>query len=65
LVELARAHPGCHGARLTGGGFGGATINLVAYHQAENFMATIAQQYEQRTGRKLVPVVCQIVDGAA
>jgi galactokinase len=65
LVELARAHPGCHGARLTGGGFGGDTINLVAYHEAENFMATIAQQYEQRTGRKLVPVVCQIVDGAA
>ncbi len=65
LVELARAHPGCHGARLTGGGFGGATINLVAYHQAGNFMEHMASQYEQRTGRKLAPVVCQIVDGAA
>ena len=65
LVQLARAHPGCLGARLTGGGFGGATISLVAYHQAEDFMKTIAQQYEQRTGRGLVPVVCQIVDGAA
>jgi len=39
LVELARGHPGCLGARLTGGGFGGATINLVAYHQAESFIA--------------------------
>src|SRR5439155_18025374 len=39
LVELARAHPGCLGARLTGGGFGGATINLVAHHQAESFIA--------------------------
>ena len=65
LVELARAHPGCHGARLTGGGFGGATINLVAYHHAESFMEHMATHYEQRTGRKLVPVVCQIVDGAA
>lgn len=65
LVKLARAHPGCHGARLTGGGFGGATINLVAYHQAEDFMKTISQQYEQRAGRALLPVVCQIVDGAA
>jgi galactokinase len=64
LVELARAQPGCLGARLTGGGFGGATINLVAYHQAESFIAAMAEQYEQRTGRKMRPVVCQIVDGA-
>src|SRR5262249_27620014 len=34
LVELARALPGCLGARLTGGGFGGATINLVTHHEA-------------------------------
>jgi galactokinase len=64
LVELARAHPGCLGARLTGGGFGGATINLVAYHQAEDFMRHMAAQYARRTGRELKPVVCQIVDGA-
>jgi galactokinase len=65
LVELARKHPGCLGARLTGGGFGGATINLVAYHQAENFMETIARQYQERTGHQIKPMVCQIVDGAA
>jgi galactokinase len=64
LVELARAHPGCLGARLTGGGFGGATINLVAYHQAEDFMKAMAEQYGQRTGREIKPVICQIVDGA-
>jgi galactokinase len=64
LVELARAHPGCLGARLTGGGFGGATINLVAHHQAEDFMAAMASQYEQRTGHKMQPLLCQIVDGA-
>ena len=64
LVELARSHPGCLGARLTGGGFGGATINLVAHHQAEDFMRHMAATYEQRTGRKMQPVVCQIVDGA-
>jgi galactokinase len=64
LVELARAHPGCLGARLTGGGFGGATINLVAHHQAEDFMKTVARQYEDQTGRKLEPIFCQIVDGA-
>ena len=64
LVDLARAHPGCLGARLTGGGFGGATINLVAYHQAENFMAHMAAEYEKRGGIKMRPAVCQIVDGA-
>ena len=64
LVELARAHPGCVGARLTGGGFGGATINLVPYHQAESFMEHMTRGYEKRTSHKLQPVVCQIVDGA-
>lgn len=65
LVELARSHKACLGARLTGGGFGGATINLVAHHQAEEFMATIARQYGERTGHKIQPILCQIVDGAA
>jgi galactokinase len=64
LVELAREHPGCLGARLTGGGFGGATINLVAHHQAEAFMEHMSRKYEQRTGVALKPAVCQIVDGA-
>ena len=65
LVELAQAQPGCLGARLTGGGFGGATINLVAHHQAEGFMAAMARQYEERTGHKMQPILCQVVDGAA
>jgi galactokinase len=64
LVELARAHPGCLGARLTGGGFGGATINLVAHHEAAGFMRHMATEYERRSGHKLEPLLCQIVDGA-
>ena len=64
LVELARSHPGCLGARLTGGGFGGATINLVAYHQAQTFMEFMAREYERRTSIKMQPILCQIVDGA-
>ncbi len=64
LVELARMHPGCLGARLTGGGFGGATINLVQRPQVKDFMQTVAAQYEQRTGRKTEPMLCQIADGA-
>jgi len=64
LVEIARAHPGCLGARLTGGGFGGATINLVTHHQAENFMQHMSREYERRSGHKLQPALCQVVDGA-
>jgi len=65
LVALARTHPGCLGARLTGGGFGGATINLVAHHQAQSFIEHMAEGYERTTGIKLAPMVCQVVDGAA
>lgn len=64
LVELARLHPGCLGARLTGGGFGGATINLVTHHEADSFTSYLAGEYEKRTGHKTKPFVCQIVDGA-
>jgi galactokinase len=64
LVELARAHPAGLGARLTGGGFGGATINLVRRDGVEDFMRTVGKQYEQRTGRATEPLLCQIVDGA-
>jgi galactokinase len=65
LVELARAHSACLGARLTGGGFGGATINLVARDQVADFTQALVAGYEQRHGVKLQPVVCQVVDGAA
>src|SRR6185369_10318539 len=64
LVELAHRHPACLGARLTGGGFGGATINLVPHHQADAFMTYMAQEYPARSGHPLKPMLCQIVDGA-
>ena len=65
LVELARKAPGILGARLTGGGFGGATINLVSHHQAVAFMDFMSREYEKAAGIKMTPLVCQIVDGAA
>ncbi|KAB2653599.1 MAG: hypothetical protein DVB33_02580 [Verrucomicrobia bacterium] len=64
LVELARNHPACLGARLTGGGFGGATINMVTHHEAESFMAHMEAGYEKQTGVKMKPLVCMVVDGA-
>jgi galactokinase len=51
LVELALAMPICQGARLTGAGFGGSTINLVETAAVEPFSAEIAAEYRRRTGR--------------
>jgi galactokinase len=65
LVELARAHPACLGARLTGGGFGGATLNLVRRDAVTEFTRTLAAGYESRTGRPTEPMLCQIADGAS
>jgi galactokinase len=64
LVALAREHPATLGARLTGGGFGGATINLVRRDAVEAFMEFMAVEYEKRSGHKMTPMLCQIVDGA-
>jgi len=65
LVERARQHSSCLGARLTGGGFGGATINLVQQSELNNFIDHMARQYKKQRGRPLKPMICQIVDGAA
>ncbi|MBM3835326.1 MAG: galactokinase [Verrucomicrobia bacterium] len=64
LVEIARSHPSCIGARLTGGGFGGATINLVEQSGVRDFQSSVAARYQESTGRKSDVWICQIVDGA-
>jgi len=51
LVELALALPICHGARLTGAGFGGSTVNLVETAAVVSFSKTVASGYRSRTGR--------------
>lgn len=50
MVELANKLEGCVGARLTGGGFGGCTVNLVESEHAAQFAATISATYEKATG---------------
>ena len=50
MVDIARQLPGVYGARLTGGGFGGCTINLVAAGQVDAVVAQLAQRYHAATG---------------
>ncbi|MGI8966962.1 MAG: galactokinase [Limisphaerales bacterium] len=64
LVELAREHPATLGARLTGGGFGGATINLIQRRAIQNFSEYISARYEKISGYKMKPLLCEVVDGA-
>jgi galactokinase len=49
ITELARRHPACHGARLTGAGFGGCAIALVDAEAAEGFAEVVHAGY--RAGR--------------
>ncbi|MCO5203695.1 MAG: galactokinase [Anaerolineae bacterium] len=50
MAMLAQATPGCYGARMTGGGFGGCAVALVRRDSAETISTTVAQQYEAATG---------------
>lgn len=52
MVELAQFQPGCHGARMTGGGFGGCAVALVQAENAESFAENIRPAYERETGLK-------------
>jgi len=50
LIDLANQQPGCFGARLTGGGFGGCTVNLVAANHAAAFVEAMRAGYLAATG---------------
>jgi galactokinase len=63
LVEIAAKCEGVIGARMTGGGFGGCTVNLVATEQLDNFAATVSSRYERETGIQPEIYVCQAVGG--
>jgi galactokinase len=65
MVDLAYQQKGVYGARMTGGGFGGATINLVDARYAGEFKEKMAKSYQRETG--LVPqiYICRPAEGAS
>jgi galactokinase len=63
LVELTRHLPGCIGARLTGAGFGGCTINLVETSYTEAFITGLRDGYQSATGRQAQVYLCHASQG--
>jgi galactokinase len=64
MVELAEGLPGFFGGRMTGGGFGGCTVNLVASGQAATFGDEIAKRYQRQTGITPDIYICSPANGA-
>ncbi len=64
MTTVAQSLPGCWGARLTGAGFGGCTVNLVAREAAQEFSRALAAGYESRTGFHPDIYICQASRGA-
>ena len=50
LVEIAMQQEDCFGARITGGGFGGCTVNLVRAEAVEEFVEALRRTYKEKTG---------------
>jgi galactokinase len=64
MVELAGRIPGNYGSRMTGGGFGGCTINLVAKEMAGEFAHRIANDYQNATHIRPIIYITGAAKGA-
>ena len=64
LVDTAIKIPGVYGARLTGGGFGGCTVNLVAPNAVPEFREALSAAYEQRFNKTPAFYDCKPAAGA-
>ncbi len=64
LVEIAQHIEGTAGSRITGGGFGGCTVNLVKESALEHFQNVIVEEYGKRTGITAEIYTSKAEDGA-
>jgi galactokinase len=64
LVEAAGSVAGTWGARMTGGGFGGCTVNLVRRDAIEEFRKSVTEEYRRATGLEPVIFIAEASDGA-
>ena len=64
MVEFANRVEGVYGARMTGGGFGGSTVNLVEAEQTDEFQRRVTKWYEEAMQIKPDIYVCNAANGA-
>jgi len=64
LAERAQQFPGVLGSRMTGAGFGGCTVTLIAENQVDAFIREVGDTYEQQFQIKADFYVAEIGDGA-
>jgi len=64
MTDIARSLPGCFGARMTGAGFGGCTVNLVEKRHVDAFMRQLLVEYKRQTGFNGEVVASSPADGA-
>ena len=63
MVHLAQTQPGCFGARMTGGGFGGSAIALVEKNAVPSFVDKVAATYQAKTKLQPSIYICQPSNG--
>ncbi|MBQ5993505.1 MAG: galactokinase [Bacteroidales bacterium] len=64
LAERAQHFPGVLGSRMTGAGFGGCTVTLIADDQVNAFIESLGKAYEERFSLRADFYVAEIGDGA-
>jgi galactokinase len=65
LVEIATAVPGVVAARMTGGGFGGCTVNLVQPDAVDALRAAVETEYARRSGLEPMVLAVRAASGAS
>jgi len=65
IVRIAEGIEGVYGARMTGGGFGGCTVNLVRADAVSQFESIVGERYFEATGHRPEIYVCEAAEGAA
>ncbi len=64
MVDIARSINGVIGARMTGGGFGGCTVNIVKKDAVDEFSRVVSKEYQKKTGIKSQIYICNPENGA-
>lgn len=64
MVDVARGIEGVYGARMTGGGFGGCTVNLVRAAAVKDFESAVIEGYRKATGLEPMVYICSAAQGA-